>query len=259
VELFDHSRFAAIPNSSKIFHRVIEHAEKGQVMTRRSKPLALLITLLAGSLILPAVSTAEDAVEEPDVFYFLGAAVGRSLQRYDLSPAEFAIVIEGLTARVEGTQRDLDEKVWGPKLQAIATARFARKAEKEKVESANFVTEQAKTEGADQKPSGLIITTTEEGTGASPVETDTVRVHYHGSLRDGTVFDSSVDRGQPAEFPLNRVIPCWTEGLQLMKKGGKSRLVCPPDIAYGDKGMPPTIPGGAALVFDVELLDIVSN
>ncbi len=93
------------------------------------------------------------------------------------------------------------------------------------------------------------------GTGESPGATDTVSVHYHGTLRDGTVFDSSVDRGTPASFPLNRVVPCWTEGLQLMKVGGKSRLVCPSGIAYGDQGRP-GIPGGAALVFEVELLSI---
>jgi FKBP-type peptidyl-prolyl cis-trans isomerase FkpA len=228
-------------------------------MTRRFDMLTLLTALLAGSLLLPTLSAAEDAVEDPDAFYFLGTAVGRSLQRYDLTDTEFAIVIQGLKDRVDGTERDLDEKVWGPKLQLIANARFAQKAENEKIESADFLIEQAKADGAEKKPSGLIITMTEEGSGASPAATDTVRVHYHGSLRDGTVFDSSVERGQPAEFPLNRVIPCWTEGLQLMKKGSKAQLVCPSEIAYGDKGMPPTIPGGAALVFDVELIDILTN
>ena len=84
-------------------------------------------------------------------------------------------------------------------------------------------------------------------------------VHYHGTLRDGTVFDSSVQRGQPAEFPLNRVIPCWTEGVQKIKVGGKGQLVCPSDIAYGDRGSPPKIKGGAVLVFEVELLAIKSN
>ena len=95
-----------------------------------------------------------------------------------------------------------------------------------------------------------------EGSGAQPRATDVVSVHYHGTLEDGSVFDSSVDRGQPAAFPLNRVIPCWTEGVQLIKVGGKARLVCPAEIAYGARGSPPTIPPDATLVFEVELLEI---
>ena len=90
------------------------------------------------------------------------------------------------------------------------------------------------------------------GTGDSPTASDTVTVHYHGTFQDGTVFDNSVDRGTPASFPLNRVIPCWTEGVQLMKVGGKNRLVCPSNMAYGDLGRP-GIPPGAVLVFGVEL------
>ena len=95
------------------------------------------------------------------------------------------------------------------------------------------------------------------GTGPAPKATDRVKVHYHGTLTDGTVFDSSVKRGEPAEFRLNGVIPCWTEGVQTMKVGGKSRLVCPSAIAYGDQGAPPRIIPGATLIFEVELLEIV--
>src|SRR5205814_6930684 len=95
-----------------------------------------------------------------------------------------------------------------------------------------------------------------EGTGASPTATDAVRVHYRGTLMDGTEFDSSYKRNEPATFPLNRVIPCWTQGVQKMKVGGKSQLVCPASIAYGDAGSPPTIPGGATLIFEIELLGI---
>jgi FKBP-type peptidyl-prolyl cis-trans isomerase FkpA/FKBP-type peptidyl-prolyl cis-trans isomerase FklB len=95
------------------------------------------------------------------------------------------------------------------------------------------------------------------GTGPSPAATDKVKVHYHGTLTDGTVFDSSVQRGEPITFPLDGVIGCWTEGVQKMKVGGKARLVCPSETAYGERGAPPRIKPGATLVFEVELLEIV--
>jgi FKBP-type peptidyl-prolyl cis-trans isomerase FkpA len=104
--------------------------------------------------------------------------------------------------------------------------------------------------------SGLVLKHVTVGSGDSPGETDTVVVHYHGTFPDGTVFDSSVDRGTPATFPLNRVIPCWTEGLQQIQVGGKAQLTCPPEIAYGPRGMPGAIPPNATLHFEVELLGI---
>jgi FKBP-type peptidyl-prolyl cis-trans isomerase len=112
------------------------------------------------------------------------------------------------------------------------------------------------TDGVQKKPSGLRIKITSPGDGASPRASDTVTVHYRGTLVDGTEFDSSIKRGQPASFGLGNVIKCWTEGLQLMKLGGKATLYCPSDIAYGDRGRPPVIPPGATLVFDVELLGV---
>jgi FKBP-type peptidyl-prolyl cis-trans isomerase FkpA len=110
--------------------------------------------------------------------------------------------------------------------------------------------------GGPAADSGLEITHVVTGSGASPQASDTVVVHYHGTFPDGSVFDSSVERGEPARFPLNRVIPCWTQGLQLMKVGGKAKLVCPPQIAYGARGAPPRIPPNATLLFEVELLEI---
>src|SRR5690606_2851473 len=95
-----------------------------------------------------------------------------------------------------------------------------------------------------------------EGTGKTPKETDKVEVHYHGTLTSGEVFDSSKDRGKTIEFPLNRVIKGWTEGLQLIKEGGQIRLVIPSELAYGEQGAPPKIPGGATLKFEVELFEV---
>jgi FKBP-type peptidyl-prolyl cis-trans isomerase FkpA len=110
--------------------------------------------------------------------------------------------------------------------------------------------------GAVRTASGLIYRELRPGSGASPTATDTVTVNYRGTLINGTEFDSSYKRNEPASFPLNQVIPCWTEGVQKMKVGGKAELVCPANIAYGAQGSPPTIPGGATLIFEVELLRI---
>lgn len=104
--------------------------------------------------------------------------------------------------------------------------------------------------------SGIEITMLKEGSGPSPKATDTVKVHYRGTLTNGKEFDSSYGRGEPATFPLNRVIPCWTEGVQKIKVGGKAKLQCPSSLAYGSRGVPGTIPPDAPLVFEVELLEI---
>jgi FKBP-type peptidyl-prolyl cis-trans isomerase FkpA len=110
--------------------------------------------------------------------------------------------------------------------------------------------------GAVRTTSGMVYRELTSGTGQSPRPEDMVKVNYRGTLTNGTEFDSSYKRNEPAQFPLNRVIPCWTEGLQHMKVGGKARLTCPANLAYGDQGSPPTIPGGATLIFEVELLGI---
>jgi len=123
-------------------------------------------------------------------------------------------------------------------------------------DSQAFLAKAAAEPGAQQTASGLVYREITAGSGASPKATDTVKVHYRGTLINGKEFDSSYARNQPAEFPLNAVIPCWTEGVQKMKVGGKSRLVCPSSIAYGDAGAPPDIPGGATLIFEIELLGI---
>lgn len=110
---------------------------------------------------------------------------------------------------------------------------------------------------AEQKTaSGIVITTLKEGSGASPKASDTVKVHYRGTLTDGKEFDSSYKRGQLASFPLNRVIPCWTEGVQTLKLGGKAKLQCPSQLAYGSRGIPGVIPPDATLLFEIELLEI---
>jgi len=123
-------------------------------------------------------------------------------------------------------------------------------------DNAAFLEKAASEPGAVKTPSGLVYRELKPGTGASPSATDTVTMQYRGTLTDGTEFDSSFKRNEPLKAPLNRLIPCWVGGVQKMKVGGKSKLVCPSDIAYGPQGSPPVIPGGATLVFEVELLGV---
>jgi FKBP-type peptidyl-prolyl cis-trans isomerase FkpA len=195
--------------------------------------------------------------EEQKTLYAIGLALAQSLQPYNLTPAELDLVKAGLTdGLTEGSKPKVDLKDYRAKLQQLGQDRAKVAAEQEKKQAEGFLDKMAKEKGATKTDSGLIIITEKEGTGPNPQPTDTVKVNYHGTLRDGTVFDSSVERGTPATFPLNRVIPCWTEGLQKMKVGGKAKLICPSSIAYGDRGAPPKIKPGAPLVFDVELLEI---
>jgi FKBP-type peptidyl-prolyl cis-trans isomerase FkpA len=182
--------------------------------------------------------------------------MGRSLALYKLSPAELEMVRQGLYAQVKGEKPVVDLTEYEPKLQKLTADRRAANAAGEKEKGKAFLEQAAKEEGAQKTESGLVYKETQAGTGAQPKVSDIVKVHYRGTLTDGKEFDSSFKRGEPATFPLNGVIRCWTEGVQKMKVGGKARLVCPSDLAYGDRGAPPDIAGGATLVFEVELLDI---
>ena len=176
-----------------------------------------------------------------------------------LTESELNLVKTGMTDGVLKKTPKVDLQTYGPKVNQIQQTRVAAVADNEKKAGATFLEKAAKESGAKKTESGAIVTTIKEGTGEQPKATDTVKVHYHGTLIDGTVFDSSVKRGEPATFPLNQVIKCWTEGVQLIKVGGKSKLVCPSSIAYGDRGSPPTIKPGATLIFEVELIEIVKK
>lgn len=226
------------------------------LLARRSICLALVLSLAAAFVATAAQAKKELKTEDEKTLYLLGGAVARTLESFRLTEEELAIVLLGVEDSLLQHELLVDIPQSSDRVQAFHSKRVAEAAAAEKIESASYLERQAKLEGAVQTDSGLIITELSPGTGPSPEATDTVKVHYRGTLRDGTVFDSSIERGEPASFPLNRVIPCWTEGVARMKVGGKSRLVCPPSIAYGDRGAPPAIPGGAALSFEVELLAI---
>ena len=210
-----------------------------------------------------AAPTADDAdkaapalTEDEKTIYALGAMLGeRAVQPLRLSPSEFEVFKDGLGSTAHGGKPEHSIEEYGPKFEALMQERAATGAAEEKAKSQGFLDGAEKEEGAVKSASGLVYRTLQPGQGASPGPTDTVKVHYHGTLTDGTVFDSSRERGEPIEFPLNQVISCWTEGVQKMKVGETAQLVCPPDIAYGDAGRP-GIPPGATLIFEVELLGI---
>jgi FKBP-type peptidyl-prolyl cis-trans isomerase FkpA len=195
--------------------------------------------------------------DEQKTLYTLGLIIGRNLGQFNLKGDDLAIVKAGITDQVSGAKPKVEIAQWAPKVHELQQQRATAGAQAEKDKGKAYAEKAAKEPGAETTPSGLVFIPLKKGTGTEhPKPTDTVKVHYHGTLLDGTVFDSSVERGQPAEFPLNRVIPCWTEGVQKLTVGGKAKLVCPATIAYGDRGSPPKIPGGATLVFEVELFEI---
>jgi FKBP-type peptidyl-prolyl cis-trans isomerase FkpA/FKBP-type peptidyl-prolyl cis-trans isomerase FklB len=222
---------------------------------RRLLATLALIALACSPPSQPAAQVKLDT-DESKVIYGLGVLLAQRLESFNLSESELAIFEDGLRDGVLNREKKVDITTLDAQLQAFANTRRVAAAEAEKKASAEYLTQLAAEPGATKAETGYVIRTLTEGTGKSPGPTDMVSVHYHGTRRDGTVFDSSVERGTPASFPLDRVIPCWTQALQTMKVGGKYKLTCPSDIAYGDRGSLPNIKPGATLTFEVELLEI---
>jgi FKBP-type peptidyl-prolyl cis-trans isomerase len=221
---------------------------------RRLIVSVLFLSLAAGAR---AEGPKDLKTEDDKTLYSIGVLIARQLEVFNLAPTEMELVKRGLAdATTPGKKLLAEPEAYQQKINQLAQARMKVTADKQKEKSKEFLEKAAKEKGAEKTASGLIYQPIQEGSGAQPKETDTVKVHYTGTLIDGKVFDSSVKRGEPAEFQLNQVVKCWTEGVAKMKVGGKAKLVCPSAIAYGDAGRPPTIPGGATLVFEVELLDI---
>ena len=186
--------------------------------------------------------------DEQETVYAIGVLLSESLKSFELTPEEVALVQKGIADGLGTTKPAVSGEEYMPKVQALQQTRMAKV-------NTDFLAKAATEVGATKTASGIIIKHTKVGTGASPAATDQVKVHYEGRLITGKVFDSSIARGEPVTFPLDGVIPCWTEGVQTMKVGGKAQLICPANLAYGDRP-PPSIPPGSTLVFDVELLDI---
>lgn len=216
-----------------------------------------LLSLSAGNTGLPAN-------EDDRVFYTLGVNVARQVGgelKGILSKEEAKLMLNGFSDAMLDLIANDEEllRTYGPKLNEVLVARSNAAVDNNKRIGAEFLQKfLSNNPKATKTDSGLVILETAAGSGTQATLASTVLVHYHGTLSDGTVFDSSVQRGEPIKFPLKNVIRGWQEGVATMKEGGKATLVVPSDLAYGDQGSPPVIPPGATLVFEVELIKVVA-
>lgn len=225
----------------------------------RSLVIAALVTLMALPAYAAGQSKAEalkPVTEDQKTFYAVGLIMARQASGFELTAEELDYVKQGLTDGVTGATPQVELEGYKNKIQQMAVARRDAQGTKLAAQSREFLDKAAKENGAVKTASGMVYLPLKEGTGSSPKPTDQVKVNYRGTFIDGKEFDSSYLVGQPATLKLNQVIPCWTEGIPMMKVGGKAKLFCPSDIAYGAGGSGP-IPPNATLVFEVELLDVL--
>jgi FKBP-type peptidyl-prolyl cis-trans isomerase FkpA len=216
----------------------------------RKIAVALALGLALGN------AAAAEMSEDQKTFYALGQVLARNVSVFNLNKSELDAVQKGFRDGVLGSKTAVDMSVYGPKIQPLAEARQTAAAQKSAAAGQVLLEKAAAAKGAEKTSSGVVYLSLREGKGAQPQASDVVRVNYRGTLPDGVEFDSSYKRNEPTEFPLNGVIPCWTEGVQKMKVGGKARLTCPPATAYGERGAGGVIPPNATLTFEVELLDV---
>jgi len=205
---------------------------------------------------LPAYAADAPQTEEQKTLYAIGLSVGRTLGAFSLTPAELEMVKQGMTDAVTGKKPSVDLNEYNNKIQEMARARRKAQGDKQAPQNKAALDKAAAEKGAVKTASGMVYLSQKEGTGSNPSATDTVRVNYRGTLTDGKEFDSSAKRGNPLEFKLDKVIKCWQEGLQMMKPGGKAKLVCPASLAYGEIGAGELILPGATLIFEIELLEV---
>jgi FKBP-type peptidyl-prolyl cis-trans isomerase FkpA len=213
------------------------------------------------SILLTGVAVAKDSNGAPDteqekLFYFMGTQLGQSLTLLQLSDAELDQVLRGARDTVQGNATELNPAVYGPKLAKLGEQRHQLRLEEERPKANAYLARMAAEDGATTTASGLVFLPLKSGTGATPTLASVVELDYHGTLRDGTVFDSSVVRGQAVQIPLARVHPCWQEGIAMLQAGGKAKITCPAKLAYQDRGLA-GVPPGAAITFEVELVKIV--
>ena len=222
------------------------------------KKIFFITLLLMTSACSKEAVTADVALETENqkTLYAIGMIISNQLQTFALSEEELAPIVQGMMDGIKGEPSQVDMGIYEAKINDLVAERSAIVAAKEAAASNSYLEQFESDESIVKTASGALVKMLEEGMGETPGAGDTVMVHYEGTLIDGTVFDSSLSRGSPATFPLSGVIPCWTEGLQKIKVGGKAQLICPANTAYGERGVPPKIGPGATLIFEVNLLEI---
>jgi len=221
--------------------------------------MTLTIVVLVCTLLTSLGLAAEPALEtdEEKMLYTMGIALSRNLSSLQFTADEIRVITAGLTDGVLGREPRVSPQEWVGKIDPMLQGRMQGIMAKEMEAGAAFLAQATEEAGAEKTDSGMVYLEMKPGDGASPAATDQVKLHYHGTLRDGTVFDSSRE-GEPVTFAVGQVIACFGEGLQRMKVGGTSKLTCPSELAYGERGSPPKIGPGATIRFEVELLEIVA-
>jgi len=225
-------------------------------MTRRHRSTALLLAL--GVSAAGSVRAGGLASEHEQALYAIGVRLGRSLAPFVLGEDELETVLRGVRDTALGRELAVNETAQQPRIDALLHERRSAAIAAERPAGAAFLERAAREPGALRTSSGAIFVELRAGSGPTPEPGDRVRLHYHGRLRDGNVFDSSVERGTSVTLAVSNALACWREGLLRMRVGGKSRLTCPAELAHGQAGDPPRVPGGAAVVYEVELLEIVA-
>ena len=231
----------------------------------RIKHFAALTVVLALAACQPAEKEEKPGIDLSSDSAILSYGIGQNMAaslKENVPDLDTDALIAGITDSINGADPRISQEAFQAAVERVTQQQqeVAMAEAQQNLEAGQaFLAENAKKEGVVTTESGLQYEVIKEGTGDSPLSDSVVRTHYHGTLMDGSVFDSSVERGQPAEFALNQVIPGWTEALQLMKEGGKMRIYLPAELAYGSISPGPGIPANSVLIFDIELLEILNQ
>ena len=221
--------------------------------------MAIGLACLLASVLHASEPRANTSLPDADArtLYTLGQLISRTLESFALTPDELKYVGMGLEDGVLQREPQVDLAAEAPRLHEMQSARRMATAANEKHRALEHVANVSANPDSIRHANGLIVEPLTSGTGDTPASTDHVSVHYEGKLIDGTVFESSRTRGTPATLPVRGVIACWSEALQVMRVGGRSRIVCPAELAYGERGSPPAVKPGATIEFDIELIGVV--